>query len=391
MRVVDIVNLSSSANSLLKERVRAMRASGIDNRILCIDGPYVPALRQAGIPVETVHLPRGLDPFRLVWSTVEIAAYLRRHHIDVVHTHCSIPGFVGRVAAWLARVPVVVHTVHGFHFQEGTRWLARAPYVAAERFCGRLTDTLLTQNRSDLDLAERLGIGPARRRRRIGNGIDLGRFRPLDRLDTPGAPLAVLCVARFEPVKNHPMLFEAVRRLVERGVPLRLRLVGEGELEPVYRGLVRGMGLEDTVEFLGYRDDMPRLLAESDVAVLTSRKEGIPRAVLEAMAMEVPVVATDVPGTREAVRHEETGIAVALDDVDGLADALGRLAADPALRRRMGAAGRAVVRREFDEGPIAETLRKIYRARLASRRAGKAGLTLEGRGDGLRADSRAGR
>jgi glycosyltransferase involved in cell wall biosynthesis len=368
-----------------------MRASGIDNRILCIDGPYVPALRHAGIPVETVHLPRGLDPFRLVWSTIEIASYLRRHRIDVVHTHCSIPGFVGRVAAWLARVPVVVHTVHGFHFQEGSPWLARAPYVAAERLCGRLTDTLLTQNRSDLDLAERLGIGPARRRRRIGNGIDLGRFRPLDRHDTPGGPLVILCVARFEPVKNHPMLFEAVRRLLERGVPVRLRLVGEGELEPVYRGLVRGMGLEEAVEFLGYRDDMPRLLAESDVAVLTSRKEGIPRAVLEAMAMEVPVVATDVPGTREAVRHEETGIAVALDDVESLVDALARLAADPALRRRLGAAGRAVVRREFDEGPIAETLRKIYRARLASRRAGQAGLALEGRGDGFRADSRTGR
>lgn len=392
MRVADIVNLSSSANSLLKERVRAMRASGIDNRIVCIDGPYVPALRQAGIPVETVHLPRSLDPFRLVWSTIEIAAYLRRHRIDVVHTHCSIPGVVGRIAAWLAGVPVVVHTVHGFHFHESmSRW-ARAPYLAAERLCGRITDTLLTQNRSDLEQAEKLDIGPPLRRRRIGNGIDLGRFRPLGRRrEATGAPLQLLCVARFEPVKNHPMLFEAVRRLIDRGVPVRLRLVGEGELEPVYRGLVRGMGLDEAVAFLGYRDDIPRLLAESDVAVLTSRKEGIPRAVLEAMAMEVPVVATDVPGTREAVRHEETGIAVPLDDVEALAAALTRLAADPELRRRLGAAGRAVALREFDEGPIAETLRKIYRARLASRRAGRAGLRLEGRGDGLRADSRSGR
>ena len=102
VRVVDIVNLSSSANALLKERVLAMRRSGLDNRIVCMDGPHVLPLREAGIPVHTVHLPRGLDPLKLMVSMIEIAVYLRRNRVDLVHTHCSVPGAVGRIAAWLA-------------------------------------------------------------------------------------------------------------------------------------------------------------------------------------------------------------------------------------------------------------------------------------------------
>jgi glycosyltransferase involved in cell wall biosynthesis len=391
MIVVDVVNLSSSAHSLLEKRVLALREAGIDNRIVCMDGPYVKTLRDAGIPVHTVPLPRGLDPWRLCASTLAIARYLRRVRADVVHTHCSVPGAVGRVAAWMARVPVIVHTVHGFHFHEGTPWAKRLPFLWAERLCGRMTDTLLTQNRSDLELAERFGIGPEERRRRIGNGIDLARFRPCAGAPRPPEPYLITCVARFEPVKNHGMLLAAVKRLHEEGIPFRLRLVGEGAGLSECRRHCVDLGIEGVVDFLGYRDDIPALLAESDVAVLTSMKEGIPRAVLEAMAMAVPVVATWVPGTREALRPGVTGLAVELGDVDGLADALRTLLADPAMRRRFGEAGRNVALEEFDEQPIAETLSRIYRARLASRLSRKAAWTPQRNQDGIRADSRAGR
>ena len=364
IRIVDIINVSSSAHSLLKERVLAMRASGFDNRILCADGPYVAPLRAAGIPVHPVHLPRGLDPLRLVVALVEITAYLWRHRVDLVHTHCSVPGAVGRLAAWLAGVPVVIHTVHGFHFHAGTPWTRRLPYLLIERAAGMVTDTLLTQNRSDLELAERFGIGPRRRRRWVGNGVDVRRFRPVPRPVAPGVPVTITCVARYEPVKNHPMLFEALRLLAARGEAFRARLVGEGRLRPAYEALCERVGISDCVEFLGYRDDVAELLAESDIAVLTSIKEGIPRAALEAMASGVPVVATRVPGTAEAVWHGETGLLVPLGDAAELAAALALLIGDPALRGAMGARGRVVALRNFDERAVIGTLRWIYRARL---------------------------
>ena len=365
--VVDVINLASSANTLLRERVLAMRRRGVDNRIVCMDGPEVPMLRAAGIPVHTVPLLRGGHPFRLALSLVDMARYLRRHRVDLVHTHCSVPGAVGRVAAWLAGVPVIVHTVHGFHFHARMHPARRWPCIAVEWLCGRVTDMLLTQNRTDLDEAERLGIGPRVRRVCIGNGIALGPFADVRRRPRADGPPTLVCVARLEPVKHHAMLLDALGALKGRGVAFRARLAGEGPLRPSLQATCRRLGLERDVEFLGYRTDIPALLAEGDVAVLTSIKEGVPRAVLEGMAAGLPVVATRVPGTREVVGDGETGVLVELDDRDALARALERLIADPALRTEMGARGRALAFERYDERSVIDRLHAIYRARLLAR------------------------
>jgi len=367
LRVVDIINLSSSADTLLRERVLDMRANGIDNRIVCIAGPRVAPLRALGIPVHCVRMPRGVNPWMLAVSIFETALHLRRVRPDVVHTHCAIPGFVGRIAAWLARVPVIIHTAHGFHFHAGMSWFVRLPYVLGERLCGLVTDTLLTQNRSDLEQAERFGIGPRGRRRYIGNGIDLEQFRPRAERAPRGEVAVLTCVARLEPVKNHRMLFEAVAKLRQRGTPCRLRLVGDGPLRHEYEELCRQLGIGECVEFLGYRNDVPELLAGTDIAVLTSIKEGMQRAVIEPMAMGIPVVATRAPGTREVLRHGETGLAVEVGDTEGLAAALSLLIGDPALRARLGERGREVAALEFDERPIVAALRELYGSRLLTR------------------------
>ena len=367
MRVVDIINLSSSADTLLRERALMMRAGRIDNRIVCMDGPHVAPLRALGIPVHTVPMPRGPEPWMLISAIREIARYLRSARPDIVHTHCAVPGFVGRLAAGLAGVPVIIHTAHGFPFHEGMPWHERLPLVTAERLCGLFTDTLLTQNRGDLEQSERLGIGPRGRRHYIGNGIDVTQFCPrpgrAQRREVP----TLTCVARLEPVKNHRMLFAAAAILNRRGTRFRLRLVGVGPLREKYEDLCRRLGIQAQVEFLGYRNDMPELLAETDIAVLTSVKEGLPRAAIEAMAMGLPVVATRAPGTREVVRHGETGLTVEIGDEPGLADALGLLLQDSELRARLGAHGRRVVLEEFDERPVVNKLRELYRSRLLAR------------------------
>lgn len=368
VRVVDVINLSSSANTLLRERVLAMRAQGMDNRIVCIDGKYVPYLRELGIPVHTIELPRGVEPFRMLLTTFELAAYLRRENIDLVHTHCSMPGVLGRIAAWLAGVPVIIHTIHGLHVHDRWSGPMRELYTFAERLCGRFTDLLLSQNQTDLELARRLALVQPGRLRFIGNGIDLGRFRPGHR--DPGGPLTIVCTARLEPVKNHAMLFTAVRTLRSRGVPVKVWLIGDGELRDDYAARCAEWGIGDAVEFLGYRDDVPSLLQRAHVSVLTSVKEGIPRALLESMAMKLPVVATRVVGTDETVRDGETGYLVELDDADGLADRLEQLHADPALRERLGARGRQVVEAEFDEAAIVRSLATHYRQLLLAKGLG---------------------
>ncbi len=369
IRLVDIINLSSSANTLLKNRVLSMRARGVDNRILCIDGPYVRLLRDQGIPVATAGMPRSMNPFAMLTSTFEMAAYLRRERIDVVHTHCSMPGVLGRIAARLAGVPVIIHTIHGLHVHDRWHPVLLNLFTFAEKFCGRFTDMLLSQNRIDLELARRLALVPAGRLRFIGNGIDIDRFRPQPRVAAAG-PLTIVCTARLEPVKNHPQLFQAMKLLTERGIPARVWLVGDGPLKPEYVRMCAELGIADRVEFLGYRDDVPGLLARADVSVLTSVKEGIPRALLEAMAMELPVIGTRVVGTDETVRDGETGWLVEYGDAEALAERLARLAADPALRARLGQRGRQVVEAEFNERQIVESLAAIYRQILSTKGLG---------------------
>lgn len=380
VRIVDIINLSSSAETLLRERVLALRAKGVDNHILCIDGPCVPGLRRAGIPVGTVHLPRSANPFKLVWAMCEMVAYLRRVRPDLVHTHCSVPGIVGRLAARLAGVPVIVHTVHGFYFHDGSSPVTRALAVGVETLLGRITDVLLSQNHADVERALRHGIIPRERLQHIGNGIALDRFPMVVRTPAPGRAPVITCVARFEPVKNHGQLLAAARELARRGEAFELRLVGGGDGRAACELQCKEWGLADRVRFLGYRDDIAALLADSDIAVLTSRKEGIPRAALEAMAVGLPVVATRVTGTREVVRDGETGLLVELDDVAGLVLALERLMGDPEARSRMGARGREVVETEFDEAQVVRRLERTYRDSLMRRGiAVPASVALEGK------------
>jgi len=369
IRILDIINLSTSAQTLLRNRVLAMRARGMDNRIMCMPGPYVQALRDAGIPTVAVDMPRAINPFWMVVAVLQMMTYIRREKIDLVHTHCSMPGILGRLAARLAGVPAIVHTIHGYHLHDRIAPVLASAYTRAEKFVGGFTDLMLSQNRTDMEVVRRGGFVPDDRLHLIGNGIDLRRFRPVARAREPNAPVTLLCVARLEPVKNHPMLFEAVRRAAASGRKLRLWLVGDGELRSDYEKRCAEMGLAGVVEFLGYRDDVERLLAQTDIAVLTSVKEGIPRAMLEAMAMKVPVVATRVVGTEETVADGETGYLVGLGDVEAMAERLTRLIDDRALRERMGERGRAWVEAHFDEDAIVDSLVGAYRQLVARGRA----------------------
>jgi glycosyltransferase involved in cell wall biosynthesis len=349
---------------MLKHRVLYMKEQGLDNRILCNDGPYVRKMREAGIGVGTVSVPRGFNLFKVLISLIETTVYLKREKIDLVHTHFSIPGFVGRVAARLAGVPVVVHTIHGFPFHANSSRLEKAIYILLERSVGGLADVVLSQNRRNLEEAVEYGIVARDRLRHIGNGIQLDRFTPAPRLTPPGGVFTITCVARLEMVKNHDMLFEAAHLLMQEGRRFRIVLVGDGDLRERHERTCKRLGLAERVQFLGYREDVPELLAHTDIATLVSLKEGIPRAIMEAMAMALPFVATRIGGNVDAVRDGETGFLVEPGDVAGLAARLAQLMDDDVLRARMGAQAREVAVREFDEDAISEALSQVYRGLL---------------------------
>jgi glycosyltransferase involved in cell wall biosynthesis len=390
-RILDIVNTDHAALNFLVYRVRWInQRTEFQNDVVCSTGPHLDRLDLRGAHVTPLDIPRGLSPVGITRLLVQLLRILRSERYTIVHTHNSITGAVGRIAARLARVPVAIHTTHGFHFHEHMPATRRLPYVAAERLLTRWCDVLLAQNREELQEIRRLGLRPRQGVYHVGNGIDLHRFRP--RLTLPRNPRPViLCVGRLEPVKNHGLLLRALKRLARAYTPV-VWLVGDGPYRARYAAQVQRDGLADIVHFLGYRYDIPELTAAADVAVLTSIKEGLPRALMEAMAVGVPVVATNVKGSREVVRHGKTGFLVPLDDPDALAHCLARLLDSPGLRREMGAHAVQHARRHFGEDRVVERLVRIYRKTLAARGLESAATSRAGtalpRGDRERAGGR---
>jgi glycosyltransferase involved in cell wall biosynthesis len=358
VRVVDVFNTDRAAKSLGARRAELLNDSGrFENVIICGPGPYVDVLRSRGIQVLTALIPRSLAPLAIAQSAKQLGDLLQEVGCTILHTHGSTASLCARLAARRVGTPIVVHTVHGFHFHARMAPIQRRFFVYAERLLARYTHALLFQNREDMREAGELGITALQGNVYMGNGIDLRSFTSmLDRM--PDNPPAILMIGRFEPVKNQAMLLRAARILLERGVQFGIYFAGTGPTLEQHKRLAAELELADRVEFLGYLNDVPALIGRASIAALTSIKEGIPRGLLEPMAAGLPVIATDVKGNRETVPAPEW--LVPLNDDLALADRLQQLLSDEPMRRHMGQTAAAWVRRHFDEELIVQRLIELY-------------------------------
>jgi len=316
-------------------------------------------------PVVVPHLIRQICPVCDALALVELVRLMRRLRPSIVHTHTSKAGVLGRVAARLARVPVVVHTPHGHVFDGYFGRVGSALVVACERAVAPLADALveLTERSRYEHLAR--GIGKADRFYVVPSGVDSSRFNPdiypvaaaRQGLKLPAEAFVVGCFARLVPVKGVDVLLEAAGRL-RQGGNVTLLLVGDGPLRAELTARAGSLGVD--ARFLGLREDVPELMAACDVVAVPSRNEGMGRAAVEAALMGLPVVASRVSGLSEVVEDGVTGLLVAPEDADGLARGLERLMLDGGKRRRLGEAarGRALSRYTVETGMKA--LRELY-------------------------------
>ncbi len=331
------------------------------------DGPFFDRFRALGVSVAAV--PTGRLRPRPLLATVRL---IRRLGIEVVHTHGKGAGLHGRLAArWTGAA--AVHTFHGIHYESYRRPL-QLLYLGLERRLACWTHTVIHVSPTQEAEARRLGLAAPDRLATVINGVDLDEqdrrvaASPLTRARLGlGPDVAVLgSVARFDPVKRLDALVGALQFLNRPGVALLL--VGDGPEAERLRRQVAAAGLGERVVFAGWLDDPARVHPALDLYVAASLKEGLPLAVLEAMGAGLAVVATDVPGHRDVVKDDETGLLVAPGDERALAAAIGALLDDPERRRRMGRAGRARVGRDFAIRPMVEKTAEIYRAAAASHR-----------------------
>jgi len=296
-----------------------------------------------------------------------LSMLLRGHYFDLIHCHTHVAGFLGRCIAKATGQGPVLYTAHGFYFYRGAplkNWLI---YYTAERLAVRWTDGLIVMNVEDFEHARCMGFVPGENLFLVhGVGVDLSRYTCEGGSGEavraglgvgPDDPV-VTCVAEFTPRKNHAFLLAAWSHVVEEVPKAHLLLVGDGPLNDVLRRKTARVKAKN-VHFLGFRRDIPEILRATDVAVLVSKQEGLPRFIMEAMATQRPVIATDVRGSRDLVEHQVTGLLVKPQDVRGLTTALVRLLEDQQLRQRMGRAGRARIQ-NYSLDVVLEEIQAIY-------------------------------
>ncbi len=359
MKIAQITNVDFSLRHFLLPLMRGARARGHEVVGICAEGPLLDLPRAEGFRVIGVPMARSLDP-RAQWRAFRaLLAIFRAERFGLVHAHMPISGLLARAAARAAGVPRVAYTCHGFLFNQPGPWWRRGLSLGMEWAGGRMTDRFLTVSEEEAADARRLGIH--RDATAVLNGRDPALFRPDPAaraalradLGAGAGDCVVIGVSRLVRHKGWPELLaamEAVPGAVLWVVGERLPSDHGQDLEPAFARAAAVLG--PRLRRLGYRHDVARLLAAADVFCLPSHFEGLPMSVIEAMLAGLPVVATDIRGPREQVVPGQTGLLVPPMQAAPLADALARLAADPALRARMGAAGRARALDRFDEAKV---------------------------------------
>jgi len=264
----------------------------------------------------------------------EIHELLRRGLYDVVHVHTPVASFVTRLAARrLQDKPAVVYTAHGFHFHEGGNPVLNFAFRSLEKAAGPWTDELVVINKSDYEAALSFSLVPPERLsfipgtgfdvqafvERSGEGPDRGQLRTS--LGVPQSAAMIIMVAEFTANKRHLDAVEALARLRRNQRPAHLVLVGIGPSQAAVKNRVEKLGLTDLVHFLGYRRDVPQLLKTADALLLLSEREGLPRSVMEAMAVGVPVIGTEIRGVLDLL-SDGAGILVPVRDVDAIEHAM---------------------------------------------------------------------
>ncbi|WP_028352656.1 glycosyltransferase family 4 protein [Bordetella petrii] len=347
----------------------AARRAGYEVHVATMPGDSVAQIEAHGLTHHAVPMTRsGQQPLQELATVWALWRLFRRLRPDLVHLVTIKPVLYGGIAARLAGVPAMVSAISGLGFVFVARGakaaLVRAVVTVLYRLAlGHRNSRVVFQNTNDRDLLR--GVGAVREEQVVmirGSGVDLSAYAATPE---PPPPVAALMVARLLRDKGVLEFVEAARLLRSRGVPVRMVLAGgvdPGNPASVTQADVDAWQREGCIEALGERSDVAELYAGSHIAVLPSYREGLPRSLIEAAACGRAVVTTDVPGCRDAIEPDQTGLLVPPRDAMALAAAIGRLATDDGLRQRLGAAGRELAEREFDIEDVCRKHLDIYRA-----------------------------
>ena len=360
MRIAYIITQSDSiggASIHVRDLAHYFKEQGNDVWVLVGgNGPFISHLQERGILYKIIpHMVRAILPVKDVLAFKEIRKTLSELKPDIVSTHSSKAGVLGRLAARSLGIPVIF-TAHGWAFTEGVSETKRFLYKHIERSMSRFSDKIITVSEYDRQLALKEKVAPEEKLVTIHNGMP--DISPDLHADPGKEPPRIIMVARFDPPKDHATLLRALSGLKQ--LSWDLELVGDGPLLEETRTLASDLGIADRINFTGATNDVPERLSKAQIFVLSTNWEGLPLTIIEAMRAGLPVIASKVGGCSEALEDNVNGFLVPRYSVETLKEKLTLLIQDPGSRIKTGKSGREKYEREFTFHMMAGKTSKIY-------------------------------
>lgn len=379
-KILFIANIENHILNIHMPFINYFQEKGYEVHVATKLGDRRVELEQNGVICHQINFSRSPYSLSIIIALKQLLKIMRSEKFALVHVHTPVSAFLGRLAARLTNTRPVLYTAHGFHFYQGAplrNWLI---YYSMEKLVARWTDGIVTMNEEDYRLAKSFtlrrvnsvyyahGVGLALDEYRISDNGNM-RKRLREHMGYKDEDILILTIAELNKNKNQIQLIKALHEILKHKNNVYLLLVGTGKLESKLKKLIDKFQISKNIEFLGYRKDIPELLYISDIFALTSKREGLPRSIMEALAAERPVIATDIRGNRDLVKDNVNGYLVPVNDVAETSSAILRIANHRELVLEMGKKGREMIAPYAIEDVLKEMV-SIYNYLLPSNEKG---------------------
>lgn len=375
VKVCHIASIDITVKFLLLPQLKSLVKEGYYVHVVYSKGTLTKEIEQEGIKVKAIEIKRKLfSPISDIVALIKLYFYFRKEKFDIVHTHAPKPGLLGQLAAKAAGVPIIINTIHGLYFTEDSSSFRKNVFTFIEKISAQCSTLIFSQNREDIQTMVDKKIAPADKIVYLGNGIDLARFNPQKfsqdfiknkkrELGLPEDARIIGIVGRLVKEKGYLEMFEAMKEIIQRYPNAILLSVGPDDLvkkDKLSKEIIKEYGIENNIVFLGQREDIEEIFPLMDIFVLPSHREGFPRSVIEAMAMERPIVVTDIRGCREEIDNGINGIIIPVKNSKELAKAVVTLLDDKNKADELAKHAKMKAEREFDETIIFSRILKEY-------------------------------
>lgn len=384
IKICHIANSDSVVKFLLLPQLKFLEQEGYDVFVVCTCGKWIDEIKKEGIKIKDIKIKRRITPFYDLITLFKLYVYLKKEKFDIVHTHNPKPGLLGQAAAKTAGVPIIINTIHGLYFDQNSSIFKRDFFIFIEKIAAECSDLIFSQNKEDISTLIKEKITGREKIKYLGNGVDLKKFdlqrfseefiaRKKKELGLNPDFRIIGAVGRLVAEKGYLDLFEALKIVLQKFPKILLLVVGPEDSEKkdaINIDIIKDYGIEKNIVFLGERTDLDELYSLMDIFVFPSHREGFPRSLIEAMAMQSPIIVTDIRGCREAIDNGRTGILAPMKNPEKLADAIVFLLESPEKAKEMGKSARKKAEKEFDENLVFDRIKKEY-DRLLKEKNGK--------------------